>query len=75
MALSFFKMNQCQFEKSYRRQYWMMDFVASSSQSGSASDVINSMELKNFTALGFGLPSGCSPPNQSAGAALPANWH
>ena len=39
-----------------------MVFVASSSRSGSASSVINSMALKNFTALGLGLPNGRSFP-------------
>jgi hypothetical protein len=34
-----------------------MVFVASSSHSRSASKVINSMELKNFMALGLGLPN------------------
>ena len=46
----------------FRRQNWTMVLVASSSQSGSASKVINSMELKNFTALGLGLPSARSFP-------------
>lgn len=40
----------------------MIVLVASSSQSPSASRVINSIELKNFTALGLGLPSGRSLP-------------
>jgi len=44
------------------RQYWPIVFVASSNQSRSASKVINSMELKNFTAFGFGLPSARSFP-------------
>lgn len=39
-----------------------MTFVDSSSQSGSANRAINSMELKNFTALGLGLPSARSLP-------------
>jgi len=37
----------------FRRQNWPMVLVASSSQSGPASNEINSMALKNFTALGF----------------------
>jgi hypothetical protein len=37
-------------------------FVASSSQSGSASSAINSTALKNLTAFGFGLPSGRNFP-------------
>src|SRR6185503_19019191 len=39
-----------------------MVFVASSSHSRSASRVINSMELKNLTAFGFGLPRARSLP-------------
>ena len=39
-----------------------MLFVASSNQSGSASKAINSIELKNFTALGLGLPKARSFP-------------
>jgi hypothetical protein len=46
----------------FRRQYCPMVFVASSSQSGSQSRAINPMELKNFTALGFGFPNARSFP-------------
>jgi hypothetical protein len=46
----------------FRRQNWTIVLVASSSQSGSANRVINSMALKNFTALGLGLPSARSLP-------------
>ena len=55
-------LDRCKPLQRIRRQNWPMVFVASSSQSASASKVINSMELKNFTAFGLDLPSARSFP-------------
>jgi hypothetical protein len=46
----------------FRFQYWPIVFVASSSQSRSASSAISSTARKNFTAFRFGLPRGRSFP-------------
>jgi hypothetical protein len=51
----------------FRRQCWPMVFVASSSQSRSASITISSTALKNFTAFGLSLPNGRSFPLHDRG--------